>query len=114
MPANHEQQPPKKRAAKRKGASLRAKAASSSMQPDGKRKPRGQSKPEVEPAPRIAGVKEPKPSPLSLYALSEAKELPAMTAAQRSKMLGWRDRVERLAAEDPVAYAAACRSGKQL
>lgn len=72
------------------------------------------AKPDVAPAPRIAGVKQPKKKPLSLYELSEAKELPSMTTAERKKMMAWRDRVERLAVEDPEAYAEACRSGKQL
>jgi hypothetical protein len=54
MPANHKQQPSKKRAAKRKGAVLPK--AASSTQPVGKQKPRTKAKPEIEPAKRIAGV----------------------------------------------------------
>jgi hypothetical protein len=75
---------------------------------------RPQEKPKAAVAPRIAGVRQTKPKPLSLYELSESDELPVMTAVQRKKMLAWRDRVERLAVEDPEAYAEACRSGKQL
>lgn len=54
MPANRGDRPPKKRAAKRKGAAM-AKAASS-MQPVGKRKAKAKAKPEIEPAKRIVGV----------------------------------------------------------
>lgn len=87
----------------------------SSMQPAGKRKPRAKAKPEIGPAPRIAGVKaRGKAAGLSLVGLSEAKKLPSMTAKERKAMLAWRDRVETLAQQDPEAYAEACRSGKQL
>jgi hypothetical protein len=55
MPSNHGQKPPKKSAAKRKGAALSAKSAGA-LQPIGKRKPKAKAKPEVEPAKRIAGV----------------------------------------------------------
>jgi hypothetical protein len=55
MPANQGKQPPKKQAARRKGAALRAKTGSS-VQPTGKRKSKAKSKHEVAPAQLIAGV----------------------------------------------------------
>jgi len=55
MPTNQGNQPPRKQAARRKGAALRAKTGSS-MQPIGKRKPKAKPKPEVAPAQRITGV----------------------------------------------------------
>jgi hypothetical protein len=51
---------------------------------------------------------------LSLYELSESKELPEMSAEERQNMLAWRDRVASLAEKDPDAYREACRSGVLL
>jgi len=113
MPANHEQQPPKKRAAKRKGATLRAKAAGL-MQPIGKRKPKVKAKPEIEPAVRIAGVSSVKRATGSLVAFSESGARLDVTDEQAADFAAWQSRVQNLAARDPEAYAEACRSGKRL
>jgi hypothetical protein len=54
MTPNHGQQPPKKRAATRKGAIVAK--TDGAMQPVGKRRTKAKAKPEIEPAKRITGV----------------------------------------------------------
>jgi hypothetical protein len=110
MPAN-EQQPPRKRAAKRKGAALRAKSAGA-LQPIGKQ--RAKAKPEIEPAGRIAGVSPVKRATGSLVAFSESAARLDVTGGQAADFEAWQGRVQDLAARDPEAYAEACRSGKRL
>jgi hypothetical protein len=113
MTPNHGQQPPKKRAAKRKGAALRARSAGL-MQPIGKRKPNAKAKPEIEPAVRIAGVSPVKRATGSLVAFSESGAQLNVTDEQAADFAAWQGRVQDLAARDPEAYAEACRSGKRL
>lgn len=51
---------------------------------------------------------------VSLVEISESDDLPMLTKDETHDLLAWRGRVEGLLAEDPIAYAKACRSGVQL
>jgi hypothetical protein len=112
MPANGKK-PPRNRAAKRKGAALRAKSAGA-LQPIGKQKEKAKAKPEIEPAVRIAGVSPVKRAMGSLVVFSESAARLDVTDAQAADFAAWQSRVQDLAARDPETYAEACRSGKRL
>jgi hypothetical protein len=114
MPANRGQKPPDARAAKRKGAALRAKS-SGALQPIGRRRAKAKAKPEIEPAKRIAGVKQRGQAKAgSLVAFSESDAAVKLSKDQIEDLVAWSRRLEKLAEGDPKAYLDACRSGKQL
>ena len=49
-----------------------------------------------------------------LVSFSESNEPVSLTQEEKQELLDWRRRVERLAEEDPEAYAEACRTGRAI
>jgi hypothetical protein len=65
-----------------------------------------------DPAPRSRGGVTTPARPLVDFSESDARV--ELSAEEASDLAAWRDRVEKLAEDDPEAYAEACRTGKEL